>query len=363
MKVVFVCNKYSPAHSYSIESYNFVLKSNGITSYILNDFFINGDFSKQLDIESISLNDLKNDRDNIVFFFVSPNINNIKTIKKIKRSIKDAKFIYLYHEPINATVKRELIKDRGFSIKTIKFIVGLSLFNGKRLIKEFDHVVLPSKNANDIYEKVRFFRKKSHSIIHLQFLSHSLSSSSNNRYFLSYIGTIAENHGFEEFVNYLLSSSVPGDLKVLIATSSVLDEDVVKKLINKFGERITIQHGSFMSDETISEYYQKTKILWLGYKHSAQSGVLPMSFMYGTPVICSKISSFNEFAKDGINCEYIDIQNHNSINNAIDKILESFEKYQNGCADTYNVFFNPINNTEKIMRVFLDLSKNDEKQL
>ena len=360
MIVVFVCNKYSPAHIYSIESYAEIFDSKGIDTFLLTDFLTNGQKfdltkTKLANLDQLNLLNCKE----VVFFFVSPNVNNIKTIKTINKKMPESKSVYLYHEPINRQVCKEIFKDRGFSFKTLKYVFGLKLFNGKRLVRKFDHIILPSLNSNSIYESCRFFKKTSHSIIHLLF-SKKENKCIEERVFISYIGTIANNHGFFEFINYLMSDKTLPNASFLIATSSALDDRIRSSLINKFGEKIVIYSGSFMSDDFISKLYNQTKVLWLGYKHSAQSGVLPMAFMNGTPIICSEIPAFNEFVQNGINCELINIDDYDSINRGIDKITKNFNSYHKGCIDSYFSFFNPKANEDKVLSTFKNLFLNNK---
>ena len=358
LKIVFVCNKYSPAHFYTIESYCYIFSQFKIDCFLLGDFLNSNEKYDLLNIDIISSKSLRKCKDKIVFFFVSPNTNNIKTVKLIEKSFPKAKTVYLYHEPMNKAVKKGLIKDRGFSFKTIKYIFGLSYFNGRPLLKHFDYVILPSKNANTIFESDKSLKKKRHSIIHLLFKSNP-QKKLGKKYSLSYIGTAANNHGFAEFIQFLLSKHYSNSDKVLIATSSKLDTKIIEQLNSKFGNNIEIHHGSFMSDGEISQYYIQTKVLWLGYKHSAQSGVLPMSFMYGVPVVCSNIDAFSEFAEEGINCEFININDCSSVSESIHRIWNSYEKYENGCLETYNKFFNPEFNKELVIETFNNICENN----
>lgn len=305
----------------------------------------------------ISLKELNSfNKEKIVFYFVSPHIKNLKTLKAIHRSGLQYKTVYLYHEPITKEVKKNLYKDRGFSFSTLKYVFGLSLFNGKRLVKKFDYIILPSTNAQDIFEKDNTLKKYPHSILHLLFLSEDNYGKSEKRYF-SYIGTVANDHGFSEFIDYLLNDSASCDLPILIATSSTLDEKIISNLKSKFNENIMIYHGTFLSNELISDLYDQTKVLWLGYKHSAQSGVLPMSYMHGTPVVCSDIPSFKEFAIPGINCEYINIFDSVSINDAVNQISQSLEKYKTNCISTYNKYFNPKTRCSDVIELFNKITK------
>ena len=362
--VVFVCNKYSPAHVYTIEAYKKIFENNEIGSFLLDDFLVDKDRMSSIDIEHISIEQLnvQKDRD-ILFFFVSPHIDNIKTIKAIRKRIEEAKIIYLYHEPMTKQMSREILQDRGFSLRSLKYIFGLSYFNGRRLIKKTDYVILPSNNANTIYEKDRVFKKHPHSVIHLLF-ERNFNFENKPRNYFSYIGTIANNHGFFEFVKYLLETDrIQNNLRALIATSSKIDDEIVQKLIDKYGNQIVLKHGSFLSDEEIAKMYSETMVLWLGYKHSSQSGVLPMAFMYGAPALCSNIDSFKEFAVEGKNSEYVDIEKKSSIDDAIDKIQSNFEKYRLGCLDTYEVFFNHSNKSEQVVELFTKIAKSGTKDL
>ena len=42
LNIVFVCNKFSPAHVYTIDSYSFVFKKAGYRIFLMKDFITDG---------------------------------------------------------------------------------------------------------------------------------------------------------------------------------------------------------------------------------------------------------------------------------------------------------------------------------
>ena len=61
--------------------------------------------------------------------------------------------------------------------------------------------------------------------------------------------------------------------------------------------QLLVQQGRPLTEEEMSAAYRRSVATWNGYRRSTQSGVLPNAFMQGTPVIATKLGSFEEFVK------------------------------------------------------------------
>ena len=150
------------------------------------------------------------------------------------------------------------------------------------------------------------------------------------RIYFSYIGTIAADHSFGEFLNFaewaIRENRMP-EFKFLIATkSSFTVPDILKD-----SQRITIQQGRPLTDEEINAYYASTIVVWNAYARTTQSGVLAKSFMFGTPALVLH-KNCNEFAQDGIEIKAIeDNTNKDEIAAAIEEVKKNFLFYSSNC--------------------------------
>jgi glycosyltransferase involved in cell wall biosynthesis len=132
---------------------------------------------------------------------------------------------------------------------------------------------------------------------------------SRKRYF-GFVGTACKAHGFDDFVKFAKYAVLNGgDIPFLIATwvdlSSLLQSDRELAGLVQQG-KIRMQHGRRLSNDEINQYYLECFCIWNVYKRSTQSGVLPRSFMAGTPVLASRVGSFPEDVFPGLTGEFAD---------------------------------------------------------
>jgi glycosyltransferase involved in cell wall biosynthesis len=160
-----------------------------------------------------------------------------------------------------------------------------------------------------------------------------------SRFFISYIGTIAEDHAFEEFVRLMHASICNKTLapfKFLIATRSQIPvklSEVIEQGI--LSGRLFVQSGAPMTNEKINVFYAQSYVVWNAYKRSMQSGVLPKAYMFGTPVLMST-SNQSEYFEEGvhgalISDQYSDVE----FEDAILKIQAKWPTLSENCRDFF----------------------------
>ncbi len=348
MNIVFVCLNYRPAHKYVIDSYCDILRGNKLF-FLICDKANYPEYQIPKECNKLSISDVCEFRDKLIFLFVSPSKFNYSVLMKIKKSSTKNRCVYLYHEPI--TNLSTILKDRGYRFKNLIYYFALRFLNGKRLVRHFDYVLLPSKNSNELYEKQKIFRLIPHKVQPLMYKNQKLDSTIKKKYF-SYIGTVAKNHGFNQFIDFLLSDSVDSTLFCSIVTSSQLDKALLLKLQNKFKDHIFIQSGRYLSNDEMAFAYSQTKILWLGYTNSAQSGVLPMAMSFGTPVIFSNIHAFDEYLINHKHGVKVNINDNSEIHNAVKLITARFEYYSKNCLNLFNNSFSIDSQRKEVLSFF-----------
>lgn len=256
-----------------------------------------------------------------VAIFVFPSQKNLLLIRKLKK--QRAKIVYIFHEPL-APMKE--YRKAGFSYK---YLAKLWVINqiSRMTVKWSDVVLLPSKKAVEFYNANPIYTNENvHYLPLLYDDERTAQLAERQRKYFSYIGTVAADHSFNEylkFVEWAIKENRLPELKFLIATKS--EFDVPKTLAES--SRVKFQKGKPLSDAEINESYTSTLVVWNAYARTTQSGVLAKSFMFGTPAIVLR-KNLSEFTEDGK--EVVAIDNNKSfeeIEKAVNTIISSFENY------------------------------------
>jgi glycosyltransferase involved in cell wall biosynthesis len=260
-----------------------------------------------------------------VFWF--PSINNIWNIIKLRFFLK-SKILYVYHEPFDSIIN---YYKSGFGVFKILKICLINIINFPVLILAHN-IILPSKLALSVYERKYKRLNKNYTLIPLLFDDEFAKDVDiREKKYISYIGTIAADHAFDNFVNFAIEAMQNNWFpyyQFLIATKSEIPITQRKLLENFFmDKKIVIQEGVAMPNSLINKYYENSAVVWNAYNRSMQSGVLPKSYMFGTPVITC-VKNNNEFIdnyKTGVSLN--DNDNNEEIFNATATILANLKKY------------------------------------
>ena len=102
---------------------------------------------------------------------------------------------------------------------------------------------------------------------------------------------------------------------------------------------LLFQQGRPLTEKEMCDAYRRSCAVWNGYRRSTQSGVLPNSYMQGTPVMATHLPSFDEFVIPGVNGAFIDSMRYEDIIKAIDEIAVYGEKIYIGCREYFMKHF------------------------
>ena len=256
-----------------------------------------------------------------VAIFVFPSQKNLLLIRKLKK--QGAKIVYIFHEPL--APMREYRKV-GFSYK---YLAKLWVINriSSLMVKWSDVILLPSKKAVEYYKANPLYKNENtHYLPLLYDDERTIGLAQIERKYFSYIGTVAADHSFDEyllFVKRAIKVNAMPELSFLIATKS--EFEVPQELLDS--PRVTIRKGKPLSDDEINECYASTYVVWNAYARTTQSGVLAKSFMFGTPAIVLR-KNLSEFTEDGKEVVAIDDNtSFDEIKNAVVKITDSFTQF------------------------------------
>lgn len=289
-------------------------------------YFVNLKFEKYLPENSRILKDGINScpiTDLAIFLF--PSQKNLPLIWRMKR--KGVKVVYIFHEPLSPMKE---YRKAGFSYA---YLARLWVVNriSQLTVQWSDAILLPSQKAVTFYENNPLYVNKNYYYIPLMYDDERCEyHSSMPRLYFSYIGTVAADHSFNEFLRFVewaVTENRLPSVRFLIATKSSFEvPEVLKK-----NKRVVINQGKPFTDEEINAYYASTICVWNAYSRTTQSGVLAKSFMFGTPalVMCSNL---NEFTHNGKNVVALkDNTNMEEIASAIELICQHQDAFSSEC--------------------------------
>jgi hypothetical protein len=284
------------------------------------------------------------DHENIsIAIFLFPSLKNFWDILRLRLHYK-ARIIYLLHEPFESL--HSFIK-AGFSLVQTFRIFLIHLVN-YLLVLMSDRIILPSSRALEAYKQYYTHLRKEFILMPLLFEDEAkVVSPKIDRKYISYIGTIAKDHAFDQFTAFVtqaLDANWFPDCTFLVATRSPLPERERRMLTPHIHSgRVVIQEGMPMTNDTINAFFSTSLVIWNAYRRSMQSGILPKAYMFGTPVLVSPMnaSEFFEDHRHGIQIE----QDYDpgATRAAVNEILDNFNDYSFQCREKFISTFHHIN--------------------
>ncbi|HUX44210.1 MAG TPA: glycosyltransferase [Terracidiphilus sp.] len=265
--------------------------------------------------------------------FLNASIGNRKLARSIKRV--GAKIFYVYHEPWQ--MSREYIQSEGWRAT---FKAAVAYRATVPVLRLSDGVILESECGLRAYRKgdVRFNDRCVYipQIYDDEAPSNLLDMVKKKRFF-GYVGNLCRAHGFDQFVNFIRWSFQRGaDMHFLIASRLALPDEIFSDpVIRNNQHKLTVRCGRPLSNAEMNQCYADCFCIWNLYRRSTQSGVLPKAFMFGTPVIASRIGSFPEYVREGRNGAFAGGENSEQIWKAAQDFQLRAGSYAEGCRSTF----------------------------
>lgn len=330
MRAILVSHRFNPGHlSHLVANYKLLSEAGFVVRFCWNasfDVFSGGEFDGCVAGRADFLRAKKGDL--VLVWF--PSIGALLDML-IVRVFTKATVVYIFHEPFSSL--RSYI-DSGFGLlKTAKIALVSLVSYG--LVSFAHKVVLPSNAALAAY-KARYNSAKQHAQFPLMFDDETVAIlPKENRDYISYIGTVAEDHAFDEFVRVALSILASGKLekyKILIATRSALSHETINLLMPFVNAgAVVVQCGRPLSTGEINGFFSRSIVVWNAYRRSMQSGILPKAYMCGTPVIVSSLNRSELFINRVTGIEISSSYNVEEIVAAIYSIESYFSEYSKSC--------------------------------
>lgn len=330
MKALIISLNFHPGHvSHMVASYKQCEEIGYESIYYVNPAFVHYLPKNSNVVSAVSSECPKAD----LAIFLFPSQKNLLLIWRLKR--QGTKVVYIFHEPL---APMRVYRQAGFSMK---YLAKLWIIDhvSALTVKWSDCILIPSRKAVRYYEENSLYTNKNYHYMPLMYSDERDSRYINTpRLYFSYIGTVAADHSFNEyldFVEWAVSNDKLEGVSFLIGTKS--DFQVPKVL--QESPRVTIHKGKPMSDEEINAYYSSSIVVWNAYARTTQSGVLAKSFMFGTPALVLR-SNLNEFTHDGQNVIAIDDNNNKEeIAKAVEDVNKNLESFSTECRKEFERSF------------------------
>jgi len=262
--------------------------------------------------------------------------------KCLKRTNNNLKMLFCLHEVFGGF--RELFQDycnKNESAKSTIRLAGAAQW-AKWDIKHCSKVLLFSRIAEATFKnRYPTYAEKAY-VIPLPFVKEKVpNENSIEKKYFSYIGSTTPAHGFKEYIDTISRISSDKDILFLIATKDHLSDECMTKIQPLIDNRkLSLFCGRSMTSDEINTHYCSSKCIWLYYRRSTQSGVLPKAMMFGVPVISSKAGSFPEFVIDGYNGFLIEKLDAKSVSWAYHYIDNNFTVMHDNCLAIFEKYFN-----------------------
>lgn len=270
--------------------------------------------------------------------FLNPAVENRGLAAKFKKEA--TRVLYLFHEPWQFSLDYLLSEGLGPTVRA-----ALAHHATVPVLRLADTVMVPSRYGLRIYGErdIRFNRSAVYFPLILDDeVSEEVASLLPRKRYCAFIGNPCRAHGFDQYTSFMhYGLAHRRDLQFLVASRFPLPPSFTRNpLVLHNADKVEIRCGRPLSDDEINLAYAESFCVWNLYRRSTQSAVLPKAYMFGSPVIASRIGSFPEFVQDGVNGRFAQGDDPEGILNAAEDMRENLTAYSISCRKMFHeVFF------------------------
>lgn len=165
--------------------------------------------------------------------------------------------------------------------------------------------------------------------------------------FALFFGRIDRQKGIDRLLNSMKEHPLQGTKLVIAGKGTFSDEE--KRLIEGNSQVLAINR--FIEDSEMVWLFEHAKCVVLPYRDATQSGVIPVSYYYGKPVIASDIEGLNEFVAAGSTGFLVSDESDfsDSINRVVLLEDEEYRRISGNCSRYYSDHLNWDNNVDKLL--------------
>jgi len=135
-----------------------------------------------------------------------------------------------------------------------------------------------------------------------------------------FFGQLRPHKGIEVLIRAapLIAARVP-DVRIVIAGSGACP--AVQRAAAKHPDWFEV-HNYFIEAGEVNRFFQRAALVVLPYLEASQSGVLPVAFMFGRPVVATRVGSIPEVMDDGKTGYLVEPGDERALAEAIIRLLQ-----------------------------------------
>ena len=161
-----------------------------------------------------------------------------------------------------------------------------------------DQIIVHSRHVEELLGKELGARRNIHRMPHIQIGGDPVPAKfEEDENLILFFGRIWEYKGLEYLIRAepLISARVPG-ARILIAGQG---EDFERyRRMMKNPERFLVDN-EYISELRAQEYFQRASVVVLPYIEASQSGVIPLAYSAGKPVVATEVGGLPEMVEHG----------------------------------------------------------------
>jgi len=221
--------------------------------------------------------------------FYNPHPLNIWIARFIRKCYRETNLALYLHDPYKAD-KNFYGKLKASYITLVELIQGIT-------IKYMDSVISPSDYSAYLFRS-RYPRFKGMNYIAPLLVPDYREIEKENRKFFSIVGNVHAATGHDTFIRttkYIVSQGIEHQL-ALISSSNCIS-DYLSSLNDNERKILNVKNKAIINDSEINEIIRESLAVFRLDREVTQSGVIPNSFMNGTPVIARDIPGLTQHVK------------------------------------------------------------------
>ncbi len=135
-----------------------------------------------------------------------------------------------------------------------------------------------------------------------------------------FFGRILEYKGLHLLIDAVQELLLEGlDISLVIAGEG--NASKYKKMVRTENSGRIIFENRYIEERQVADFFEESEIVVLPYLEATQSGVIPIAFSFGKPVVVTRVGALTEVVKDGINGLVVDPNNAKALKGAIKRLI------------------------------------------
>lgn len=214
---------------------------------------------------------------------------NFLVARLVKSLYPDVPILAWLHEPYKD--QKRIYGSKAIIIWLIEWFQSLSL-------RYIDFIILHSSRGLRLFEQRYPKFSGGKYLIPLQFKDEELLSLNGKRRYLSFLGRADRAKGIDLFFSFVEElAEIAGDWQFQIVTSSnILGH--LEKLSPLARQKLWVINKPQLTDRDLRQAAASSLSVLALYKETMQSGVIPVAWMQGAPVIGTDIEGITEWIRD-----------------------------------------------------------------